>query len=553
MSLVDYSSSDDEDAHVRKTAKTLNAAPPVVQRATDSSLIHINPAQREIAYNPKYEELFAPQVGPANIFKSPSQSMVKNTFTGYIEEGDMSAFQFENQRLTFQSMGYAVDPTVGTTSAQHQLIGDASAAFRYGGETLATTKVSSKDRRRRKQKGDPGDIDDYSGPWADYESDSRVARPSEEQMVVLKEYEKKRKGEAGESSLDEAAKAKKAAQEHSTLHIKDAFDYQGRSFLHAPLHEGIRFGEKPDKCFLPKKLIHTWTGHSKGVSAIRFFPGTAHLLLSAGLDSKIKLWEVYGERRLIRTYHGHTAGVRDICFNRDGSRFVSCGYDKVIRLWDTETGACLGHYTNRHVAYCVKFHPNEDKQHLFVAGTSDKKIICWDTNTGEIVQEYDRHLGAVNTVTFVEDGTRMVTTSDDKSLRVWEWDIPVDIKYIADPSMHSMPSVAVHPGGKYLVAQSMDNQILTFGASDRFRQNRKKVFKGHVVAGYACGVSFSPDGSYVVSGDSQGNVCVWDWKTTKLYSKFKAHDQVCIDVAWNPNETSKVATAGWDGQIKYWD
>ena len=41
----------------------------------------------------------------------------------------------------------------------------------------------------------------------------------------------------------------------------------------------------------------------------------------------------------------------------------------------------------------------------------------------------------------------MVTTSDDKSMRVWEWDIPVDIKYIADPSMHSMPSVAVHPNG----------------------------------------------------------------------------------------------------------
>ena len=218
-------------------------------------------------------------------------------------------------------------------------------------------------------------------------------------------------------------------------------------------------------------------------------------------------------------------GVRDIAFNNDGTRFVSCGYDKLIRLWDTESGECLGHYTNRHVPYCVKFHPDGDKQHLFVAGTSDKKILCWDTNTNEIVQEYDRcvcctkkdrreversrgreversrgreverfrqtdrrtdrhiqtqtqahthththrhththctlrpcaslrffgglrsHLGAVNTITFVEEGRRMVTTSDDKSMRVWEWDIPVDIKYIADPSMHSMPSVAVHPNG----------------------------------------------------------------------------------------------------------
>ena len=41
--------------------------------------------------------------------------------------------------------------------------------------------------------------------------------------------------------------------------------------------------------------------------------------------------------------------------------------------------------------------------------------------SGEVVQEYDRHLGAVNTITFVDENRRFVTTSDDKSLRVWEW------------------------------------------------------------------------------------------------------------------------------------
>lgn len=98
--------------------------------------------------------------------------------------------------------------------------------------------------------------------------------------------------------------------------------------------------------------------------------------------------------------------------------------------------------------YCVKFHPDEDKQNLFVCGTSDKHIHCYDINSGEIVQDYDRHLGAVNSITFVEEGRRMVTTSDDKSIRVWEWDIPVDMKYIADPSMHSMPAVGLHPNSK---------------------------------------------------------------------------------------------------------
>jgi len=39
-------------------------------------------------------------------------------------------------------------------------------------------------------------------------------------------------------------------------------------------------------------------------------------------------------------------------------------------------GDCISRFTNRKVAYCIKFHPEEDKQHFFVAGTADKKIVC---------------------------------------------------------------------------------------------------------------------------------------------------------------------------------
>lgn len=68
--------------------------------------------------------------------------------------------------------------------------------------------------------------------------------------------------------------------------------------------------------------------------------------------------------------------MRDISFDNDGKRFLSAGYDRYVKLWDTETGACLNKFTSRKVPYCVKFNPDSDKQHLFVAGTSDKKIIC---------------------------------------------------------------------------------------------------------------------------------------------------------------------------------
>lgn len=79
-------------------------------------------------------------------------------------------------------------------------------------------------------------------------------------------------------------------------------------------------------------------------------------------------------------------GVRDVWFSRDGSRFASTGYDRAIRVWDTETGAVLGKYGEGKMAYTVRIHPDEDKQNVLMAGTADKKIIQIDTDTGDVVQ-----------------------------------------------------------------------------------------------------------------------------------------------------------------------
>lgn len=38
-----------------------------------------------------------------------------------------------------------------------------------------------------------------------------------------------------------------------------------------------------------------------------------------------------------------------------------------------------------------------------------------------LLQSYDYHLGAVNTVTFIDEGRRFVSTSDDKTIRVIGW------------------------------------------------------------------------------------------------------------------------------------
>ena len=208
---------------------------------------------------------------------------------------------------------------------------------------------------------------------------------------------------------------------------------------------------------------------------------------------------------------------------------------------------------NRKLPYVVKFNPDTDKQNVFLTGCSNKQILQYDTNTGKVEQIYDQHLASVNTITWCEENRRFASTADDKKMLIWEYGIPVPIKHIADPTLHSMPAVTKTPNDKWMLCQNLDNQITCYSASDRFKLNRKKVFKGHVVAGYACVPGVSPDGNYVMSGDSDGRLWFWDWKSCKVFRKMKCHDQVCIQAIWHPVEPSRVATCSWDGTIKYWD
>jgi pre-mRNA-processing factor 17 len=104
-----------------------------------------------------------------------------------------------------------------------------------------------------------------------------------------------------------------------------------------------------------------------------------------------------------------------------------------------------------------------------------------------------------------------------------------------------------------MAATSLDNQILLYTATDTLRINSSKRFRGHIVAGYACQPNFSPDERYVSSGDSEGKLTVWEFKTCRIVKRFKAHDGVLMGCEWLPHETSQVVTCSWDGTIKLWD
>lgn len=402
LNIQSYGSSSGEDseneektAHLKpitsefSIAKSIQiqAAPLVVPVERQLYERKVDPKEKELVYNPKYEELFAPVQGPDNPFLSEQQKAPKNTTTGFIESAHVSDFQFENQRRTFHSYGYALDPSADNPTAGDNYVGpNLEAAYNSEGKTVfESSKIKPENKRKRLKNDNPSDLEGFLGPWGKYHDEKLTAQPTEQEKAEIEEMMAK-KQRRNKREVEE-----KPVEEKSILHISDSVDYQGRSFLHPPHDVGVslKAGAHPDRCFLPKAHIHSWTGHTKGISSIKLFPKSAHLLLSCSMDAKIKIWEVYNERRCVRTFIGHRQAVRDIDFNANGNKFVSAGYDRYLKLWDTETGAVVSRFTSRKIPYCVKFHPDYNKQHLFVCGTSDKKILCVSFQIKKIVSLFN--------------------------------------------------------------------------------------------------------------------------------------------------------------------
>ncbi|KAJ2378239.1 hypothetical protein IW150_000926 [Coemansia sp. RSA 2607] len=551
------SENDSEASSQRKRAKPLvrqykiDTAPEVGGcSATMQLAAYIQPGQREINSNLTYDVMTQPSEGPVDSEGTFVSRVSQQGTSGHAEIQAVDETMFRSQERMFRQHGTAHDPSVNAQGTGSYI------------QSTVTSSGKNNGKLKRKAKGDVSVISGpnaYLGPWAGYEGETKgqITGPTPEQQA---EYDLRQAENTTASGSIKKPKGRlyiDGQEERSIFHGQSEYDSLGRTYMHIPSqyrHEVSYEELSKQSSFVPKSLVKEWkSAHPGGVSAIRFIPSSGHLLLSSGMDGTVKIFDAHSSYALQRTYIGHSKAVRDISFSPTGTTFLSSSYDSFTKLWDTETGKCLQRFEvkSKKIPNVARFYPEDPN--VFLVGQSDKKIVQWDIRANEIVQQYNQHLDAINSLTFFDSSRRFISTSDDKSMRVWEFGIPVVIKLIADPSMHAVPSVALHPSNKWLVGQSMDNRLVVYSTSDKFKQNRRKEFTGHLSAGFACHPSFSPNGRILTSGDAEGQVWCWDWQTKRVLTKWKAHEKVTIDTAWHPRETSRVATCSWDGTIKYWN
>lgn len=131
-------------------------------------------------FNPKFEELFAPQVGPENPFKTQQQKATRNMLSGYVEKAHLNEFEFENQRRTFHSYGYAIDPSATVGDSENLIISENHDGSEIDNKTVfEKTKQRPLDKRKRNRNDNPEDVEGFLGPWGTFTDEQRVAKPTD--------------------------------------------------------------------------------------------------------------------------------------------------------------------------------------------------------------------------------------------------------------------------------------------------------------------------------------------------------------------------------------
>jgi WD40 repeat protein/serine/threonine protein kinase len=285
--------------------------------------------------------------------------------------------------------------------------------------------------------------------------------------------------------------------------------------------------------FALKGLPNIWPNISSG--AFMAFSQDGTQLVTASGDKTAQVWDAR-TGVLLRELKGHTTGVVSAAFSPDGTRLVTGG-DALPR--SVGPGGLTG-----------KQGPGETK--------------VWDARTWTPLFDLKGHTGAVTSVAFSPDGTRVVTGGTD-------WNVPGEVK-VWDAQKGGKPllelngigenAVSFSPDGTRIITANDDGTatvvdaktgavLLTLRLHARDAGGLQNIWVGHGVRSAA----FSPDGTRIVTtGGTRffGEVTVWDARTGAELLALNGHTSWVMSSGFSPDST-RIITGSADGTAKVWD
>ncbi|XP_012288192.1 POC1 centriolar protein homolog A isoform X2 [Orussus abietinus] len=155
-------------------------------------------------------------------------------------------------------------------------------------------------------------------------------------------------------------------------------------------------------------------------------------------------------------------------------------------------------------------------------------------------------MGAVRSVRFSPDGKKLITASNDKSIKLW---VLSRKKFLTSFMGHTnwVNTAKFSPDGRLVVSCSDDKKIKLW---DTVSGRNVKTF--HEVKEAASDVEFHPSGAAIGTANIGGSIKVYDLRTACLYQHYDCHKGPVSKIRFHPNGNFML-TASWDSTMKILD
>ncbi|XP_061492433.1 autophagy-related protein 16-1 isoform X2 [Rhineura floridana] len=279
---------------------------------------------------------------------------------------------------------------------------------------------------------------------------------------------------------------------------------------------------------VPTTAACVFDAHDGEVNAVQFSPGS-RLLATGGLDRRVKLWEVFGDKcELKGSLSGSNAGITSIEFDSAGSYLLAASNDFASRIWTVDDHR-LRHTLTGHSGKVLSAKFLLDNARI-VSGSHDRTLKLWDL----------RSKVCIKTVFAGSSCNDLVCTEQcvmsghfDKKIRFW--DIRTESVVREMELLGRITALDLNPERTELLTCSRDDLL-------KIIDLRLNVVKQTFSAlGFKCGSDwtravFSPDGNYVVAGSAEGSLYIWNVLTGKVERVLSKHHSNSINaVAWSPS------------------
>ncbi|WP_438044913.1 TIR domain-containing protein [Sorangium sp. So ce128] len=211
-----------------------------------------------------------------------------------------------------------------------------------------------------------------------------------------------------------------------------------------------------------------------------------------------------------------------------------------VRMWTGEERTLHGH--SESVNACAI---SPDGQRI-VSASDDSTLRVWDLATGQLLSTLEGHSESVKACAISPDGQRIVSASWDKTLKLWDLATGQLLSSLEDHSS-GVEACAISPDGQRIVSASSDSTLKVW---DLATGQLLCTLEGHSDPVAACAIS--PDGQRIVSASWDTALKVWDLATGQLLSPLEDHSDSVDACAISP-DGRRIVSASNDKTLKVWD